>query len=426
MAVDQIKAGRPAMLAAAPALQRSWIGIVVAAFAMTATLPGRTHGLGLITVPLTTELQINAVDFAFVNLLATLIGAVFCVPCGWLLDRIGGRWMVLAVAGSLSGTVVAMSFLSPTWGVWLMPALFGLVLLTRGLGQSALSVVSLAIMGRASGGRTGIGVGVYSFLVAIGFMAAFSAVKYVDSLQPGWRSIWLGIGAAVAVFAVVGSLLMSLDRSDAETRVEENTQAQEGLTLAATLMTPAFWVYAGATSLYGLIAAGVSLFNQSILADRGFDRDIFLTVTAATPMIGLAANLATGFLATRIATGKLMALAMTVLAGALLAFPLVTELYHVYLYAAAMGIAGGMVTVLFFGIWAEAFGTRHLGKIQGAAQMMTVFASAAGPLLLAWGNESFGSYVPVFRGLAIGAALFAVAALVAPLPRRDRLASDLG
>lgn len=426
MAVDQIQARRPAMLPVAPALQRSWIGIVVAALAMTATLPGRTHGLGLITVPLMADLRIDAVEFAVVNLWATLLGAAFCIPCGWLLDRIGGRWMVLAVAGSLSATVIAMSFLSPAWGALLMPALFGLVLLTRGLGQSALSVVSLAIMGRASGGRTGIGVGVYSFLVAIGFMAGFSAVKWVDSLQPGWRNIWFGIGVAVAAFAVLGSFLMSADRSDSEEQARESTQAQEGLTLSATLLTPAFWVYAGATSLYGLIAAGVSLFNQSILADRGFDRDVFLTVTAATPLIGLAANLSTGWLATRIATGKLMAVAMTVLAGALLAFPWVTERYHVYVYAAAMGVAGGMVTVLFFGIWAEAFGTIHLGKIQGAAQMMTVFASAAGPLLLAWGNETFGSYVPTFRGLAIGAVLFALAALVVPLPRRNRIASDLG
>jgi hypothetical protein len=38
-----------------------WINVVVAAFAMTATLPGRTHGLGLITEPLTHDptLEVN-------------------------------------------------------------------------------------------------------------------------------------------------------------------------------------------------------------------------------------------------------------------------------------------------------------------------------------------------------------------------------
>ena len=32
-----------------------WVNVVVASLAMTATLPGRTHGLGLITEPLLHE-----------------------------------------------------------------------------------------------------------------------------------------------------------------------------------------------------------------------------------------------------------------------------------------------------------------------------------------------------------------------------------
>ncbi len=40
--------------------------------------------------------------------------------------------------------------------------------------------------------------------------------------------------------------------------------------------------------------------------------------------------------------------------------------------------------VLFFSVWPRAFGRRDLGRIQGAAQALTVLASAVGPLLLAW------------------------------------------
>ena len=59
----------------------------LAALAMVATLPGRTHGLGLITEPLLADLGLDRVGYAAVNLWATLLGALFCVPCGWLLDR---------------------------------------------------------------------------------------------------------------------------------------------------------------------------------------------------------------------------------------------------------------------------------------------------------------------------------------------------
>jgi NAD(P)-dependent dehydrogenase (short-subunit alcohol dehydrogenase family) len=75
------------------------------------------------------------------------------------------------------------------------------VLLTRGLGQSALSVVSLTLMGRAGGRRAGPVVGVYSVLVAVGFMAAFGAVKYaLETLHADWRTLWAGIGVALLAF----------------------------------------------------------------------------------------------------------------------------------------------------------------------------------------------------------------------------------
>ena len=66
------------------------------------------------------------------------------------------------------------------------------------------------------------------------------------------------------------------------------------------------------------------------------------------------------------------------------------------------------------------FGRRHLGRIQGAAQALTVLASAVGPLLLAWCVEWTGSYAAMFRMLAGVIAAVAVAALVAPLPRPIR------
>ncbi|MFO0849080.1 MAG: MFS transporter [Gemmataceae bacterium] len=172
---------------------------------------------------------------------------------------------------------------------------------------------------------------------------------------------------------------------------------ETGHTLAAAVRTPVFWVFGVATSLYGLIAAGVSLFNQSILAERNFDRSVFLTVTTLAPMIGLAANLATGWLATRIAMGRLLAVAMVVMAAALLAFPWVSSLTEVYAYATAMGVAGGMVTVLFFAVWRQAFGTKHLGQIQGAAQLLTVLGSAADPVLLAARTPGQRLLRPSFR-----------------------------
>ena len=122
-----------------------WIHVAVAALAMVATLPGRTHGLGLVTKPLMADLRLGEVEYGSINLWATLLGAAFCLPCGWLIDRLGVRIVLTATLLSLGGVVVAMSRVQAEWVVSVggpfplrvAAALFAAVLLTRGLGQSA-------------------------------------------------------------------------------------------------------------------------------------------------------------------------------------------------------------------------------------------------------------------------------------------------
>src|SRR5438270_8331505 len=155
---DEGGAGLPVVIGGALVGHSSFpkLAVVVAAGAMVATLPGRTHGLGLVTEPLLADLGLDRVGFAAVNFWATLIGAAFCVPAGWLLDRLGVRPVLAGTALALGAVVVGMSQLPV--GVGLV-ALFPFVLLTRGLGQSALSVASLALIGKAAGRRPGLAMG---------------------------------------------------------------------------------------------------------------------------------------------------------------------------------------------------------------------------------------------------------------------------
>ncbi len=398
------------------------VPLTIAALAMVATLPGRTHGLGLITELLLTDLQIDRVTYANINLWATLLGASFCIPCGWLIDRLGSRSTLSATCVLLGLVVTGMTLLSSGSVV----LLFCFVVLTRGLGQSALSVISLTIMGKTVGKKSRFGVAVYSVLCTVGFIAAFVGIKYWEStrgndLDPSehWRTLWSAIGFCVVGFGAIswiprhvpagnpteGENSSGQSRSGNELSLQE-TKPEE-LTFRQALATQAFWAFALATSFYGMVAAGISLFNQSILEDRGFDRSLFLTITAIGPLLGLVANLGTGAAAIKVSLEKLLALAMLLLAGALLGFPFVQTLVHIYAYAITLAVAGGMITVLFFAVWSKHFGETHLGKIQGAAQMLTVFASAIGPLLLALCKDWTDSYDLFYRsagGVSLGLA----------------------
>lgn len=408
-----------------------WVNLSVAALAMVGTLPGRTQGLGLITEALLKDLQLDRVQFAQINLWATLLGALFCFGVGRLIDRVGSRAVLTAVVVTLGAVVLLMS---GAHGVF---SLAVLITLTRGLGQSALSVVSLAMVGQWFARRLSLAMGVYAVVMSIGFMIAFPVVG-AAVVGAGWRAAWGGIGVAMLLgLAPLGWLLvrnrpeacgLSLDgeKQAAEPQSGVNTEgvlaeAANDFTLSQALRTPAFWVFALGSSVYGLIASGIALFNESILAERGFDAGTYHRTLAITALTALVGNFLGGWITTKWAMNRLMAVAMALLMGSLAALPHVTTQLPVVSYAVVMGLAGGFVIVIFFSFWARAFGRTHLGKIQGAAQSLTVLASAIGPLLLAQCAAWTGSYAMVFYALALVVAMLGLGAWFVPVPARQRL-----
>jgi len=163
--------------------------------------------------------------------------------------------------------------------------------------------------------------------------------------------------------------------------------------------------------MYGLVASGIGLFNESILAERHFGPDVYYQTLAVTAMTGLGGNFLGGYLAGRIPLGRLLAASLFTLAGGLAILPHVSTFTHVMTWAAAMGIGGGILMVLFFSVWPRFYGRRDLGRIQGSAQALTVVASALGPLLLAVCVTWTGSYAVMFRVLAAIVAANGIAAL---------------
>jgi MFS family permease len=391
-----------------------WVVLGVAALAMVGTLPGRSQGLGLITEPLLRDLGVDRVRFAEVNFVATLVGSLFCFGIGGLVDRHGSRVVLTALSVVLGAVVMAMS--GTSGGIMLLV----FVTLTRGLGQSALSVVSLAMPGKWFRRRLTWAMGVYALVMSIGFMIAFPAVGAVVSAR-GWRVAWGGIGAALILgLAPLAWLLVRPDPGpNAEleaTDADVPASAATDWTLAAALRSPAFWVFGVASSLYGLAASGIGLFNESILAERGFTPDVYYRALAVTAITGLAGNFVAGAWADRGSLRRVLVVALVLLAAALVALPHVTTTAQVMVQAVALGIAGGFVMVVFFSFWGKAYGRTHLGRIQGVAQALTVFASATGPLLLAWCADATGSYAMAFYALAATLAVLTVAALVVPVP----------
>jgi MFS family permease len=400
---------------------------------MLATLPGRTQGLGLITEPLLAEWNISRPAYAQINLWATLLGATICLPVGSWLDRIGLRRGAFVLLPSLAIIVGLMSML-PTAGIL---GLFGFILLTRAFGQSALSVLSLAVAGRAFKSGTGAAAGVYAILLSVLFAISFVLVGEVVR-DSGWRTAWGYI--AVALLCMVPVAWGLNNRS---TTQETETGTDRDLSLKQAVRIPAFWVYALSIAAFAAITSGVSLFNEAVLLERGFDQKTFHTFLASF-IIALLGQMICGwgtrYIPLRFWLGGALLLQATALAGysfihsgtqvwylatvagnssgiltlqaALLAgYALPQANVGLWILAAVSGIAGGIITVAFFAIWGESFGKRHLGKIQGCAQTFSVIASALGPVLLEGGYALLHGYAKTLMVAAPGCVILGLLTL---------------
>jgi MFS family permease len=277
----------------------------------------------------------------------------------------------------------------------------------------------MALVGKWFVRRLGAAMGIYTVLLSLGFIATTVALGLAVP-EVGWRAAWQGMGACLIVgLALPAALVAHSTPESLGLAVEHDPAANQAegasATLAVALRTPLFWVLALAASLFGLVWSAITLFNEAILAERGFDQRTFVLVMAILVFVGLPANLLTGWAAQRRGATPLVAVGMALLAAALAAFPWVTTLWQVLLYAAALGTAGGMVTVLFFTAFPQAFGRGHLGSIQAVVQVCTVLASALGPVVLTQTKRLSGSYTPFF--LATGAAALLLGGIAWWTPR---------
>jgi MFS family permease len=359
-----------------------WVMVFLASLAMVGTMPGRTNFLGVISKPLTEDaaFQLTDSEFAQLNFWAVILGAAFTLPIGWLIDKLGVRIVLTVVALSLAAVTFGMSQLQQQW------QLFPVLLLIRGLGQGALSIVALAMVGKWFTRRIGLAMGVFTVLLTFGFVAG--AVWLIEAVKTeGWREPWQKLAYGLVTLGVLGAVFARNQPSSNVEGVGEAHEAEsQDVPTSQALKSRAFWVYSLSGALFLLTYSAITLMPEQLLLARGFPPEtmkqtleLFLGILT---FAGLPANLLGGWLARKVALGKLLAVGMLTLALSLALFPFITSQGAAAGYGVLLGVSGGLVTVVYFAAYGANFGRKSLGVIQATAQVLTVFASAIGPVLL--------------------------------------------
>ena len=207
--------------------------------------------------------------------------------------------------------------------------------------------------------------------------------------------------------------------SDASPRSEPPETA--GLTLRQALRTSAFWIVAAGLSLIALLMTGLFFHQVAIFQLRGLDTHVATRVFAITALTSVVSAPVLGRIMDRAPSRLVFAGALCVMAAALLALHLVHDVTTSVAYAIVFGLANASMQVNVGYLWADYFGRRRLGSIQGSGQTALIVGASLGPLPFSLSLDLTGDYSAALVGsavLTVLAALTAAAFLRYPGPHR--------
>lgn len=175
-----------------------WVVLGASTIGMAMTIPGQTVGVSVFLDAMIADLGLSRSAVSGAYTAGTLLASLALSLVGRQIDRVGPRKAAVVIAILFS---LACAFMGLVAGFAMLVVGFTLI---RGLGQGALSLVSIHSINIWFVRRRGLAVG----LAGVGFAAATAVLPLgLDRLMSvtGWRWAWVVLGIIVlAVMIPVG------------------------------------------------------------------------------------------------------------------------------------------------------------------------------------------------------------------------------
>lgn len=335
---------------------------------------GQTFFIGLSGSAFQSKFNLSAGEFGFLYMAATLASAATLPWLGRTLDVIRGRRVAALVMPGLAGACLLIA-----WTPHLMGFIAALYLL-RLLGQGMMTHIAQVETARSFVANRGRAMS----LIIPGHQAGeavLPATFVLMSAATGWQGAWT---AAAALIAVVGlplvTVLLARPRSPEHMdREVEAASSMRNWTLDEVARDPAFYLMLAGALVPSFIGTSIFFHQDHLIAVRGYDKLAFAAafpvMAASTVLFGLVSgHLIDRFGATRLAPFFLVPMFVASIAAAA-----ITAVWGVYAFMLLFGISYGLTSNLLGVIWAEVYGTAHLGAIRSVVVSAMVLSTALGP-----------------------------------------------
>lgn len=398
---------------------------VASSFALASTL-------SIFLKPLTAELGISRGVFSLLRSGEGIIAACLAPLVGTLVDRYGGRWLMV-IGAAIAG--IGFLFLGSIDNFGQFAAI-RLTLVTFGdvlMGYMVVNVVVAQWFVRRRGRAfavTSMGVGFAKVCMPV--LAAWLL------LTLGWRQTWMVFGVLTMALLVLPALLVIRRRPEdlgllpdggdgspaagakvSRKKIDDysTSDSETAWTRAEAVRTSAFWLLVITFGISSVGVTGLNLHVYPYVTDIGHSPVVAASVMSVIASMQLASPLAWGLLAERI-DPRIAAMLRFVVQGVGLGLAISTSSL-ICLYAGfflyGLGLGGNMVLPDL--LWANYFGRRSLGKIRGMGLLISQLLAALGPPFFGFLFDITGGYGLSFAIFGAALATSAVLSLMLRPPR---------
>ncbi len=332
---------------------------------------GQTFFISLFVPAILLELSVGAGAFGAIYSLATLGSALLLPYLGALYDKTPLRLYVTCVVAGLGAASLLFGLVGNL--VFLVVALFGLRLCGQGL-ISHVSVTTMAKLFPKDRGKA-LGVASLGFPAGEGILPPLAAVLV---LWIGWRETWLVAGAFCLLVLLPLFRWLAPSGGDPVFSKDGDRKPKPAWWLLRDwkflLIMPAFLALP-------FVTTGIFLYQLQMGEARGWRPELIASSFVVFALARGGFALLSGPWVDRIGALRLMPVCSLPLAVGLIFLLVFSGKWVAPVYLFSFGIAYGLAGGIKTAVWAELYGTEHLGAIRGLLATLGTLSTAASPVL---------------------------------------------
>ena len=381
---------------------------------MLASIPGQTMGVGVFSEYLISKTGLNRIELSFAYMMGTILSSLILPFAGKLLDRIGGRMMILATGIGLgvsllffAQTVTLINSLSPVFSGFLPHSFLALLVMTlafmllRQFGQGIMAMVSRNVLAKWFDAKRGLVTGISGIFVSFGFSAAPLVINILINWFGFLDTILLLSATCGFGMALLGWLFfrdrpeecgLFMDGSTKAKASEHATTPERDSTLSDAVRSYNFWIFCLGMCSSSLIVTGFTFHIDSIAQTSGLSRTEAYSIFLPMSLVSVVSYFLSGWASDRMSLKYLLITLLASLSIGCLGMLAFETQWSRIIVIICFGVQGGVWGCLSLVTWPRFYGRKHLGAISGLFMSCQVFASAIGPPTFGASEYFTGNY----------------------------------